>query len=127
MRNAAERVEKVEEERFQLAQRVRVLERSLQQQQSVVSAPTGATVAAATSPAAIQPDVPAQTTTPAPAPPAAAKATVFIEQSAPKAPPGTVFIGQSVNRVAGQAANPAPRTPLRRKTLDVLHMRGTPK
>ncbi len=115
VRNAAERVEKVEEERFQLAQRVRVLERSLQQQQSVVSAPTGATVAAP--PAAIQPDVPAQTTTPAPAPPAAAKATVFIEQSAPKAPPGTVFIGQPVNRVAGQAANPAPRTPLRRKTL----------
>jgi cell division septation protein DedD len=74
------RVASLEEERFQMFQRLRVLERSLQQQPSAVSAPTSATVAAASPPAAIQPTVANQTT------PAAAKPTTSPPPSAVRAP-----------------------------------------
>ena len=112
LRNTVARAEKAEEERFQMLQRVKVLERSQQQQPSAVSAPTSATVAAASPPAAIKP-VPAQTATSAP-PPTAAK-------------PATVSLEQSVARAAGQAASPSPsavRAPLHRKTLEVLKVGG---
>ena len=112
LRNTVARAEKAEEERFQMLQRVKVLERSQQQQPSAVSAPTSAAVAAASPPAAIKP-VPAQTATSAP-PPTAAK-------------PATVSIEQSVARAAGQAASPSPsavRAPLHRKTLSVLKVGG---
>jgi len=110
---ATAKVASLEEERFQMFQRLKVLERSLQQQASAVSAPTSAAVAAATPPAAIQPTVANQTTPPAPTPVAAKPATVSVEQS--------------VARAAGQAASPSPsavRAPLHRKTLSVLKVGG---
>jgi predicted nucleic acid-binding Zn ribbon protein len=113
LKNAAARAVNLEQENFQMFQRLKVLERSLQQQASVVSAPTSATVAAASPPAAIKAEVPAQTATPAP-PSAVAK-------------PATVSVEQSVARAAGQAASPSPsavRAPLHRKTLSVLKVGG---
>ena len=73
LRNTVARAENAEQERFQMLQRVKVLERSQQLQPSAVSAPTSAAVAAATPPAAIQPTVANQTvptaTKPATSPP----------------------------------------------------------
>jgi hypothetical protein len=77
---ATAKVASLEEERFQMFQRLKVLERSLQQQPSAVSAPTSAAVAAASPPAAIQPTVANQTT------PAAAKPTTSPPPSAVRAP-----------------------------------------
>ncbi len=105
LKNAAARAVNLEEENFQMFQRLKVLERSQQLQPSAV--------AAAAPPAAIQPTVATQTTPPAPTPVAAKPATVSVEQS--------------VARSAGQAASPSPsavRAPLHRKTLSVLKVGG---